>query len=190
LLPPRRKHLCVTVDQIVAGVHFSLRYFRFEDIGYKALAVNLSDLAAMGARPLWFVCALALPPRLSDRAVARVAAGMSALAQAQRIVLVGGNITSSRELSITITAAGEVKRSRAWTSSTYPERSGTRALDWHSSSEGSEERRATDSCGRSRGFDWAGWLPRTLGQPSMSRTGSLKIFRTCAMPPAWALRWR
>jgi thiamine-monophosphate kinase len=96
-------------------VHFNLRHFRFEDIGHKALAVNLSDLAAMGARPAWFVCALALPPSLTDRAVARLANGMSALARGHDITLVGGNITSSRELSITITAAGHVKRSRALT---------------------------------------------------------------------------
>src|SRR5262249_48104744 len=59
-----RSDLCVTVDAVVEGVHFTRRHFGLEDIGHKALAVNLSDLAAMGARPTWFLCALAIPKRL------------------------------------------------------------------------------------------------------------------------------
>ena len=59
--PPSRGALCVTTDAVVEDVHFTRATFSPEDIGHKALAVNLSDLAAMGATPRWFVCALALP---------------------------------------------------------------------------------------------------------------------------------
>ncbi|MCC7017782.1 MAG: thiamine-phosphate kinase, partial [Rhodospirillales bacterium] len=54
VLPRGRGELCVTTDAVVEGIHFTLDAFRLEDVGHKALAVNLSDLAAMGARPRWF----------------------------------------------------------------------------------------------------------------------------------------
>lgn len=110
VLAPSRGQLCVTTDAVVEDVHFTRAYFSPEDIGHKALAVNLSDLAAMGATPRWFLCALALPKAFPERELWRMAQGMSALARQQRISLVGGNFTSARELSVTITAAGELQR--------------------------------------------------------------------------------
>jgi thiamine-monophosphate kinase len=97
----------VTTDAVVEGVHFRRRDGPLEDVGHKALAVNLSDLAAMGARPRWFVCALAAPAldRAEVRALAR---GMAALARRYRVDLVGGNVARARELSLTVTAGGEL----------------------------------------------------------------------------------
>ena len=109
VLPPCRRALCVTTDSVVEGVHFTLRHFSFEDVGHKALAVNLSDLAAMGARPRWFLCALALPRGFAERDVRALARGMNALARRHHVTLVGGNFTAARELSVTLTAAGEVE---------------------------------------------------------------------------------
>lgn len=109
VLAPTRGALCVTTDAIVEDVHFTRAAFSSEDIGHKALAVNLSDLAAMGATPRWFVCALALPRDFPERELRGLARGMSALAREHRIALVGGNFTSARELSITVTAAGELQ---------------------------------------------------------------------------------
>ncbi len=108
VLAPTRGALCVTTDAVVEDVHFTREWFSPEDIGHKALAVNLSDVASMGATPRWFVCALALPRTFPERDVLGIARGMSALAREHRIALVGGNFSSARELSITITAAGEV----------------------------------------------------------------------------------
>jgi len=105
--------LCVTTDAVVEGVHFMRARFTLADVGHKALAVNLSDLAAMGARPRWFVCALELPPWVDDRGVDALARGMSALARRHRVDLVGGNLSRAAALSVTITAAGEVPRGRA-----------------------------------------------------------------------------
>jgi len=110
VLPPARGKLCVTTDAVVEGVHFRTPPFTLEDVGYKALAVNLSDLAAMGAYPLWFLCAVAMPKAFGPREVRALASGMSLLARRERIALVGGNFTSARELSITITAAGVAKK--------------------------------------------------------------------------------
>ncbi|MHB8877529.1 MAG: thiamine-phosphate kinase [Myxococcaceae bacterium] len=113
VLAPARGQLCVTTDAVVEGVHFSRPAFSPEDVGHKALAVNLSDLAAMGARPTWFVCALGLSAGDGPTEVQRLAKGMAALARTHRIALVGGNFTRSPVLSVTLTAAGEVKRGRA-----------------------------------------------------------------------------
>ncbi|MBF5041748.1 thiamine-phosphate kinase [Aggregicoccus sp. 17bor-14] len=106
LLPPSRRALCVTTDAVVEDVHFRRATFRPEDIGHKALAVNLSDLAAMGAEPAWFVCALALPPDFGREACVRLGRGMARLARESGIALVGGNVTRARELSVTLTVAG------------------------------------------------------------------------------------
>lgn len=113
VLKPSRQELCVTTDQVVQGVHFLRPGFSWEEIGYKALAVNLSDLAAMGAAPRWFVCALACPKDLPDAAVPKMARGMAGLATQAKIALVGGNFTSASELSLTLTVAGEVPKGRA-----------------------------------------------------------------------------
>jgi thiamine-monophosphate kinase len=96
----------LTTDSVMEGVHFTPA-FSPEDVGHKALAVNLSDLAAMGAQPVAFLCALAVPPPWVSRVV-RVGRGMAALASKHRCALVGGNVTRARQLSITITALGRV----------------------------------------------------------------------------------
>ncbi|HZA51980.1 MAG TPA: thiamine-phosphate kinase, partial [Myxococcaceae bacterium] len=105
--------LCVTTDALVEGVHFTREHFSLADVGHKALAVNLSDLAAMGARPAWFLCALELPAWVDDRRLDGLARGMSALAREHRIALVGGNLSRARSLSVTLTAVGEVPRGGA-----------------------------------------------------------------------------
>ena len=110
VLAPSKGPLCVTTDAVVEDVHFTRAHFSPEDIGHKALAVNLSDLAAMGATPRWFLCAVALPRDFPEPHLRRIARGMSALAREHRIALVGGNFTSARELSLTLTAAGELRR--------------------------------------------------------------------------------
>ena len=109
VLGPRPAEV-VTVDAVVEGVHFSRRAFSLEDVGHKALAVNLSDLAAMGARPSWFVCALGLPPGFTARQLDALAQGMSRLARVHGAELVGGNVTRAEQLTLTITAAGSAPR--------------------------------------------------------------------------------
>jgi thiamine-monophosphate kinase len=111
LLQPSPGHqLAVSTDMLVEGRHF------FPDVdpealGHKALAVNLSDLAAMGARPLGFTLALALPQADSDW-IARFAQGLFALADTHGCPLVGGDTTRG-PLNICITVFGEVKPGEA-----------------------------------------------------------------------------
>ena len=102
---PEGHQLVVTVDTLIAGVHFPVNTSP-EAIGHKALAVNLSDLAAMGAAPRWVTLALSLPS--ADEAwVAKFAQGFMALAKKYGVTLVGGDTTRG-PLSITVQAMGWV----------------------------------------------------------------------------------
>lgn len=106
LLTPRVGHqLVVTSDTLIRGRHFPADTAAF-DVGWKSLAVNLSDLAAMGAQPRWFLLALSLP-EADPIWLVDFSAGLKALADRQGVALVGGDTTRG-ELSITITAIGEV----------------------------------------------------------------------------------
>lgn len=106
LLAPRPgMHLAVSTDLLVEGRHF-LSTVAPRRLGHKALAVNLSDLAACGAQPLAFTLALSLP-RADEAFVAPLAEGLFALAQAHGIELVGGDTTAG-PLTLCITVFGEV----------------------------------------------------------------------------------
>lgn len=105
LAPPPGTQLAITSDTLIAGRHFPLETAA-SDIGWKALAVNLSDLAAMGAAPFAFTLALSLPS--ADAAwLQAFASGLGDLAREAGIALVGGDTTRGA-LSITITALGSV----------------------------------------------------------------------------------
>jgi thiamine-monophosphate kinase len=113
--PRANRDLCLTTDALVEGVHFFRPAFSFEDIGHKALAANLSDLAAMGARPSFCLCALQLPASVTAVQLDGLARGMARLARAAGLPLVGGNFSRAAELSVTLTLGGEVRRAGALT---------------------------------------------------------------------------
>lgn len=102
---PEDKELVISIDTLVAGVHFP-NTTQAKDIAYKALAVNLSDLAAMGATPSWFTLALTLPEAAPDW-LNDFSAGLFSLANEYDVQLVGGDLTHG-PLSITIQIAGYV----------------------------------------------------------------------------------
>ena len=105
LAVPAGCELVVCTDTLVPGVHFPLRTDA-ADIGWKALAVNLSDLAAMGATPAWATLALTLPH--ADREfVERFAGGFAELAAQHELALVGGDTTSG-PLTVSVSAFGFV----------------------------------------------------------------------------------
>ena len=110
LTPTPGRQLAISSDMLLQGRHF------FPDVdpaalGHKALAVNLSDIAAMGARPLGFTLALALP-EANDDWLAPFASGLFALADATACPLIGGDTTRG-PLNICITVFGEVLPGRA-----------------------------------------------------------------------------
>lgn len=105
LAPAPGMRLAVSTDMLVEGRHF-LSTVDPEALGHKALAVNLSDLAAMGAEPLAFTLALALP-RVDDAWLAAFARGLLGLADSHGCALVGGDTTAG-PLNICITVFGQV----------------------------------------------------------------------------------
>jgi thiamine-monophosphate kinase len=112
--PGRNQRLVVTTDALVENVHFSRAWCRPADIGHKALAVNLSDLASMGATPRWALVSLALPGSLPVEDVDQLTEGLAAIARAHGVSVAGGNITRSPAgLVVDVTAGGEVA-SRRW----------------------------------------------------------------------------
>ncbi len=99
--------LCITTDLFVEDVHFRTSYFSPQDIGYKALAVNLSDLAAMGAIPLGFSLALTTPRSVPASFWEGFFQGMSSLAGKYDLTLTGGDLSEGQAISVSITAWGE-----------------------------------------------------------------------------------
>jgi len=112
VVEPERNRLDVfTVDAIVDGVHFERRFTPPAAIGHRALAVNLSDLAAMGASPRLALLSMALPAELPCADFDALVGGLLELARVHRVHLVGGNLTrTSGPLAVDVTAAGTVKR--------------------------------------------------------------------------------
>ena len=104
------KLIAVTTDTLVAGVHFP-HDTPPRAIGHKAVAVNLSDIAAMGAEPCWISVAITLP-KVDEQWLAEFTAGMFELTEYFNVQLIGGDTTQG-PLSITITAQGTVPKEKA-----------------------------------------------------------------------------
>ena len=103
----------LTTDALVDGVHFDRRFVPADAIGHRALAVNLSDLAAMGAEPRAALLSFVLPDTLEVAAFDGIVDGMLALAGVHKVTLVGGNITRTPgPLTIDVTAIGSVRPRR------------------------------------------------------------------------------
>ncbi len=102
-----------TTDLLADGVHFSLATTSLEDLGFKAGAANLSDLAAMGARPRYVLVDLAVPSTLAPRELLRFYHGLSQICRPHAVGLIGGDTSASRNgLFIAITAIGRSAGSR------------------------------------------------------------------------------
>lgn len=114
--PARGALTVLTTDAQVEGVHFDRRYVSPPDIGYRALAVNLSDLAAMGAVPRWALLSLALPDATPVVEIEGLVAGVGELASLHAVAVVGGNLTrTAGPLVVDITAVGDVRPRRVLT---------------------------------------------------------------------------
>lgn len=109
--PSMNKSQVVCVDTMVEGVHFLKHLSSPEEVGYKALAVNISDIAAMGAVPLYYLVSIAIPSTWEEQDLLGVFKGMAELAETHKIDLIGGDtVSTSDKLTITVTVIGEVER--------------------------------------------------------------------------------
>jgi thiamine-monophosphate kinase len=114
LAPPAGQEVVVSTDLLVEGVHFDLSFSPLRHLGYKAVAVNVSDVAAMFATPTQIVVGLSLPSRFTVEAVEELYAGMRLACEAYGVDLVGGDTTGSRTgLIISVTALGLVEAGKA-----------------------------------------------------------------------------
>lgn len=112
----RNAQTVLTTDALVEGIHFERRFSAPADIGYRALAVNVSDLAAMGATPRWALLSLMMPGDLPVSDVEGLVDGLSVLADAMGCQVIGGNLTRSPgPLVVDVTAIGETHPRRLLT---------------------------------------------------------------------------
>jgi thiamine-monophosphate kinase len=108
LEPGAGRLVLATTDLLVEDVHFRRRYATAADLGWKSLAVNLSDIASMGGRPRWALVALACPEDVTVEEVEGFYAGMLELARAHDVAVVGGDTSASpRGFIVNVTLLGE-----------------------------------------------------------------------------------
>ena len=101
------RNLLLTTDMLLEGIHFDLRYVPLRHLGYKAIAVNVSDIAAMNGKPAQALVSIALSNRFSLEAVDELYAGMNAACRDFGVDLVGGDTSSSASgLMISVTLTG------------------------------------------------------------------------------------
>jgi len=116
--------IVVSTDMLLEGVHFDLSYMPLQHLGYKSVAVNISDIAAMNARPEQIVISLAISNRFSLEAVDALYEGIRAACESYKVDLVGGDTSSSVSgLIISITAIGRAPKNN------IVQRSGAKAND-------------------------------------------------------------
>ncbi|RFP63769.1 thiamine-phosphate kinase [Hymenobacter lapidiphilus] len=114
LAPAAGQELVISTDLLTEGVHFDLTFCPLKHLGYKAVAVNVSDIAAMNALPTQIVVAVSIPPRFTVEAVEELFEGVKLACEAYNVDLVGGDTTGSRAgLTISVTALGQVEAGKA-----------------------------------------------------------------------------
>lgn len=109
--PSLNRNQVVCVDTMVEGVHFLKHLSTPFEIGYKALAVNISDIAAMAGIPLYYLVSITVPPRWKEEELVEIYKGMDQLAKEYKMDLLGGDtVSTSDKLVITVTVIGEVEQ--------------------------------------------------------------------------------
>ena len=117
------KDLILTTDTLVENTHFTLKTYTPFEIGYKALAVNLSDIAAMGGRPLYALVSLSLPKNIKLTWIKNLYKGIISCAKKYKTKIIGGNLARGKEINITVFILGKT------VSNKIPKRSNAKAGD-------------------------------------------------------------
>lgn len=99
----------VSTDLLVAGRHFRLDWSSGSDVGWRAAVQNLSDIAAMGARPIALVVGLVMPPGLPVRWVLDLAEGLAAACRPHGVGVVGGDLSGGTEVVVSVTVLGDLE---------------------------------------------------------------------------------
>lgn len=115
-LPERGAFQVITTDAVVEGVHFDRRFSSLGDVGHRALAVNLSDIAAMGARPEYALLSFILPDYITTSDIDALLDGILPVAASSKVAVAGGNMARSPgPLVIDVTLTGSVRPRRMLT---------------------------------------------------------------------------
>ena len=109
--PSRGNRSVITTDALVEGVHFTRDAMSAYDAGWRVLASNLSDVAAMGARPVLATVALGFPPETDPGWLLGAYDGIAALATRSRCAIAGGDLTRAPAITFAVTVVGEVRAS-------------------------------------------------------------------------------
>lgn len=102
----RGRSFLITSDLLIEGIHFNLKWTSLYGLGYKTLAVNLSDLAAMGGRPAYLILSLGIPVDFKAEDVEEFYRGIRALASQSGVALVGGDTSASKRFFISACVVG------------------------------------------------------------------------------------
>ena len=98
----------LTTDSMIENVHFNIGTISWEELGWKSIAVNVSDIAAMGGLPCYAIVALALRGDIEVESISQMYQGMISLCDQYKISIVGGNISSSERIMITVAIVGSL----------------------------------------------------------------------------------
>ena len=109
--PSRSRRSVITTDALVEGVHFTRAAMSAADVGHRALASNLSDVAAMGAKPVLATITFGIGPDTDEAWILECYRGLAALAKRAKCAIAGGDITRAPVITISITVVGEVRAS-------------------------------------------------------------------------------
>lgn len=115
--PSRSHRSAITTDMLVEGVHFTRQNMTLEDAGWRAMVANVSDLAAIGARAVLATVSLGIPRTAGIDDILEVYRGLAAAAARSKLDIVGGDLSRSDALTISITAIGEVRAANVKTRS-------------------------------------------------------------------------
>lgn len=102
-----KNNILISADSITENVHFRLKYYSFKMIGAKSLLINLSDIAAMGGVPRFFILSLLIPDYISEDNIKQTIKGIIDVAKKYKVTLIGGNISRGGEFSVSITIIGD-----------------------------------------------------------------------------------
>ena len=111
--PAQENDLVFTTDFVLEGRHFSLATHSAQEVGYKALARSLSDLAAMGSKPVFCLVSLAVPERLGSRWIDGFYKGLLSLGTRYKITVAGGDLSSFGSVVVDVMCCGQVQRNKA-----------------------------------------------------------------------------
>ncbi len=108
-----QQDIVTAVDTFVEGVHFSRQTMQAFHVGYRILAANLSDMAAMGAKPAYYLVSIVIPDNWSMEDLSHIFEGMKSLSSVYKMDLIGGDTVSGDQMMISITVIGFTEKGKA-----------------------------------------------------------------------------